>query len=246
MITINADGRLGNRLNYFITGMHLHELTGMQFIPERIEGFINTYNTKQGVINKLQVQSRNFYHDKLNFFNNLKNTNSGIIIDNMIHRYETFKQIDVNKIKEYLTINNEHLYEKPDPSDLVIHIRLGDYHWAGGGAVIDKKLFMEVINKETFNRCIILTDDPNDSYLNDFKNMGCIIRSNSTLADFVYLKYAKKICISKSTFSWTAAYVSDADKIYFPISDNKWPYFANPGPEDADMRPLDKSNWILI
>jgi hypothetical protein len=43
-----------------------------------------------------------------------------------------------------------------------------------------------------------------------------------------------------------AAYISSADEIYWPISANKWPYYANPGPNDTDIRPYDKNNWILI
>ena len=244
MITIKADGRLGNRLQYFVLGMYLHEITGMQFIPERLEGFVNTYTTKPGTINLNQIRTSSMYYN-INFFDLLKSCNSGLIVDTMILRYELFKSFG-DKIRNYLTIDNEDKYEKPNPDDLIMHIRLGDYHYAGGCAVTDKNLYMEAIKRESPSRCIILTDSPNDPYLNDFRNIGCEIRSGSTLGDFVYMKYAKKICVSKSTYSWTAAYISDADRIYLPISDNKWPYYVNPTQDEPDMRPLDKSNWILI
>lgn len=246
MITLKSDGGLGNQLNYFLTGYHLYQLTGLKFEPKRINGFINTYNSIGDIENHSQVLTSSFYSYRKLFFEKLKESYRGIIVDNMIHRYEVFKQIGQGNVKNYLAIDNENLYEKANENDLIIHIRLGDYRWAGGGAIADKNLYLNVINSETFNNCIIITDDPNDSYLDDFKRIGCQIRSRSPLEDFCYLKSAKKICISKSTFSWTAAYISEADKIYFPLSDNRWPYFANPGPDDADMRPTDLSNWIFI
>ena len=49
MITIQSSGRLGNKLNYFITGMFIHEMKGMHFTPEKIDGFINTYDVKNGI-----------------------------------------------------------------------------------------------------------------------------------------------------------------------------------------------------
>jgi len=247
MITIRSDGRMGNRLHYFVAAMHCHKLTGMKFIPEKIQGFLNTYEIKDGIVHdNIKSASEIYNNNREKFFENVKNSKNGWCIDFMIHKYECFKQIGRQNVINYLQIENENQYEKPLDDELVIHIRLTDYVFAGGGSITDKNLYLKAILMEKPNRCTIVTDEPYSDYLKDFSSLGCNIRSLDSLSDFIYLKNAKKICISKSTFSWFAAYISNADKIYFPISDNKWPYLPNPKPDDHDLRPLDLKNWILI
>jgi hypothetical protein len=161
----------------------------------------------------------------------------------MLTRYFNFKPM-LPYIKEYLQVENEESYHKPNKNDLVIHIRLGDYlriNW-----FTEKYLFLKVIDMEEYDNCYIVTDEPHSLWLKEFRDLGCIIKSNSIIEDFVFLKHANKLCISKSTFSWMTAIVSDAEKIYFPLSDNKNPYLYNPTSHDADLRPLDKKNWIII
>ena len=36
MITLRPHGRLGNQLFFFILGMYLHELLGMEFLPQKL------------------------------------------------------------------------------------------------------------------------------------------------------------------------------------------------------------------
>ena len=48
------------------------------------------------------------------------------------------------------------------------------------------------------------------------------------------------------TTSNAVDFLTDAEKVYFPLSDNKPPYLYNPIMNDADLRPLDKKNWIII
>jgi hypothetical protein len=242
MITIQSSGRLGNKLNYFITGMFIHELKNMYFIPEKIDGFINTYNIKNGIQIPEQTRISSLYSDFENLFKNIENLKTGFIVDNMIHKYSVIKEID---IKRYLLMDDS-FFEKPESDELVIHIRIGDYKYLNG--LIDNQYYLNVIEKEknNINKVTILTDSPNDEKLDQFKSIGCVIRCNNEIEDFSYIKNANFVCISNSTFSWTAAYISDAKKIYWPISSNKWPYPANPTRDDADMRPLDKENWIYI
>ncbi len=244
MITINSNGRLGNKLHYFILGMYAHELKNMYFVPERIEGFTETYHHKNGEIRSTQIRTSEIYPDFKNLYKNIKEMENGFIIDNMLHKYSLLSEID---IKRYLTMENFN-YPSPEEDELVIHIRLGDYRQINGSIVINKDLYLEVIEREknNINKITILTDSPEDNYLDDFRILGCNIRRGNELEDFYYIKEAKKICISNSTFSWTSAYISNAESIYWPISCNKWPYYANPGEHDADLRPLDKKNWMYL
>ena len=247
MITIQSAGRLGNKLNYFCVGMYLHDITGYKFIPEIIPGFINTYNIKNGVINNTQIKSSEYSYNEKYFFDELINQKKGIIVNTMVDRYFLFKKMNdykINNIKQYLIIENENLYETPSKDELVIHIRLGDYKYYNW--TIDKKLYMNVINLDRPSKVTIITDNLYDDFINDFRLIGCDIKSGNSIEDFIYLKNSKKLCISNSTFSWTAAYISDAEKIYWPISGNNPPYLSNPTKKDADMRPFDRNNYIYI
>jgi hypothetical protein len=254
MITIQSSGRLANKLNYFVTGMFIHEMTGLHFIPEKIDGFVNTYTSLPGIYIQEQIRMSSISDsiDKVeNFFQNLNQilyTGSngkierGFIVDNMINQYSLFKKMDA---KRYLLIDDGR-FKKPESDELVIHIRIGDYKY--NNSVIENRYYLNAIEleKNNINKVTILTDSPNDSQLDEFRSIGCEIRCNSEIEDFAYIKNANKICISNSTFSWTAAYISDASIIYWPISSNKWPYSPNPNRGDADMRPIDKKNWIYI
>lgn len=257
MITIQSSGRLGNKLNYFITGMFIHEMKGMHFTPEKIDGFINTYDVKNGIhiaeqieISSVYLQQNAFgrylYEDFENFSQNINKIEKGFIVDNMIHKYSLLKEMDV---KRYLLMDDS--FKKPESDELVIHIRIGDYksHKKHLNHVIENSYYLNVIEmeKNNINKVTILTDSPNDPKLDEFRSIGCEIRCNNEIEDFAYIKNSNKICISNSTFSWTAAYISDASTIYWPISSNKWPYSPNPDARfDVDMRPIDKKNWIYI
>lgn len=45
------------------------------------------------------------------------------------------------------------------------------------------------------------------------------MRSTDTLSDFVFLKSANNICISRSSYSWCAALASSAQRVFLPLSD---------------------------
>lgn len=245
MIKINSSGRLGNKLHHFVFAKYISQITNQTLIPERIEGFKHTYynhrGTKDRDYNYVYTSQFNINHP--NIFEELKNHKGGIIVNGMLGKYFNFKHI-IPYIKSYLEIENENQYQKPEKNDLVIHIRLGDYlniNW-----FTEKHLYLKVITLEKYDKCYIVTDEPNNPWLKEFRNLGCIIKSDSLLSDFVFLKNSNKLCISKSTYSWMSAIISDADIVYFPLSDNKPPYLYNPTETDADLRPLDKKNWIII
>jgi hypothetical protein len=248
MIKINSYGRLGNKLHHFVFAKYISQITNQTLIPERIEGFTQTYFNHIGTDDKdynYVDTSPYFRIAEDGVFEDIKKHDGGIIVNDMLTQYINFKYI-VPYIKDYLQIENEDILSKPNKNDLVIHIRLGDYLQIGW--YTEKYLFLKVIEMEDYDKCYIITDEPNNPWLKEFKDIGCIIKSGSLIQDFSFIKNANKICISKSTFSWMAAIASDAEKVYFPLSDNKPPYLYNPNivDFDFDLRPLDKKNWIII
>lgn len=68
---------------------------------------------------------------------------------------------------------------------------------------------------------------------------ACFYKSEGYLDDFIAIRSAKEILLSISTFSWLAAWLSDAEKIHFPIMGLYNP-LARP---DIDMLPFKDSRY---
>ncbi|HAI98139.1 TPA: hypothetical protein DCL30_01175 [Candidatus Peribacteria bacterium] len=106
---------------------------------------------------------------------------------------------------------------KPDPRALVMHVRRGDYLRVEGYP-LPFSFYKDVLKRADFDHLVICTDDPRDPFFRKFRHHDPEIKSGDLLEDFCFLKSAKKIALSQSTYSWWAAYLSDATEIYFPRS----------------------------
>ncbi len=102
-----------------------------------------------------------------------------------------------------------------EPNSLVIHIRRTDYLWQGWGLPFSS--YQSVIEEHGADRVVIVTDDPNDPFIWRFARYKPTIRSTSPFDDFLFLRSARYLMISPSSFSWWAAFLSVASKIYFPV-----------------------------
>lgn len=118
--------------------------------------------------------------------------------------------------KEYIkNINND---------DILVLIRLGDdfFHEATDSEVIDPEYYLNILDKETFNKCYIyiypLEEEYSQIYLKFFEKYNPIIipQSQNPLENFtIPLRFNKIVC-SNSTFHWWGCFISDASKIYIP------------------------------
>lgn len=87
------------------------------------------------------------------------------------------------------------------------------------GDVLSFEWYRDILEGMNFNKLYICTDIPNDPFLDHFKKYNPIISSNDKYKDFDFIRSFNKIIISMSTYSWWAAFLSNAEEIYFPISD---------------------------
>ena len=141
--------------------------------------------------------------------------------------YKNHKQL----IKKILDIPKEKLIKFED-NDVVIHYRLGDtktehlkkkvrhnekyigYH---NNQNMTNDYFIDILVNNNFNKVYVVTDSPNDKYIKTLKlKINCEIISNNMYNDFLFLVSAPNLIISHSTFSWWAAFLSNAKKIYMP------------------------------
>tara|TARA_Y100000389_G_scaffold29518_1_gene25132 strand:- start:7362 stop:8213 length:852 start_codon:yes stop_codon:yes gene_type:complete len=150
--------------------------------------------------------------------------------------YQNKKEIIKLYLNKLLSVKLEFDFKD---DDIVVHIR-GD----------DLKHIQYSINYYTkylnsYKNIYIITDNPNDNYVNyilkTYKNSNLITKKYSCygsmthlttknfnnyeiIRDFLCLYNAKNIIMSISTFSWMGAWLSNSNKIYFPINND---YFKN-------------------
>lgn len=237
---------LGNRLFQYCWAREIAERKGYRLIGSPILGFPETYRELNGISvnrNHLYTPEATQIFDMDSIYSH----DGGILICGYSQRYEYYSKYK-ERIKDWLKIENEDSYEFPHPEDLVVNIRLGDY--ISHGWDIDMKYYSKIILSESYRKAIIVCDDPSNPMLKDLVEIGCEIKDNSSygkmkfMADFVYVKNAKKCIIANSTFSWWAAFLGSAEKIYFPCF--KFPWISNPGINDVDLRVLDEERYEFI
>jgi hypothetical protein len=103
------------------------------------------------------------------------------------------------------------------PTDFVVSIRRG---WNGYPVSLcpSKEYFMEVFNHVEYDRIILCTDTFEDPFFQfmDELNVEVIKAQFSPLEQFALIKSANKILLTPSTYCWWAAFLSNAEEIYYP------------------------------
>lgn len=236
---------LGNRLFKYCWAREIAEKKGFYFSPSPIVGFPETYKIILGekfYDNEFVTPENTQIFDMEKIYNHL----GKIIIKGYPQRYD-FYSFNKKNIVKWLKIENEKLYDFPDEDDIVMHIRLGDY--ANYGWNLPIEYYENILKKEKYKNAYILTDQLNNQEINKLIDFGCIIKDNSkfgemqTIADFVFLKNAKKIIISSSTFSWWASFLGNGT-VYFPCI--KYPWIKNPKKDEIDLRVLNEKRYKFI
>jgi hypothetical protein len=103
--------------------------------------------------------------------------------------------------------------------DLVLHVRLDDYKHEYG--LINVRDMIETIIKPIEYRKLYIVCDSlrqawEKEYMNQFSELRPVFTDGTLLDDWLFLKHAKKIVASYSTFAWTAAFLGDADEVHIP------------------------------
>lgn len=236
---------LGNALFQYCWAREIAERKKYKFIPYPISGFPETYKTIEGkeITDNILVTpgaTQMFNMDQI------YQHDGRVIVYGYSQRYEYYVHFK-QKIKQWLYIENEDSYEKPNSEDLIINVRLGDYVPLGWD--LPMSYYLDILKTETYHNAIIITDEPTHPSLQILKSHGCVIKDNSHLGDnkfigdFVYVKHAKKTIIANSTFSWWATFLGEG-RVYFPCL--KFPWISNPGTNDVDLRVFDEDRYIFI
>ena len=250
MIKVQYGGRLGNNMFQYCFGRILAEKLGYELIASPIMGFDET-NQK---VNGKRVEG---YPPKLGFhevdIDNLLSLDppQPIFLDGFYQRYEYYKG-HKEKIKKWLQIDNYDVGQSD--KDIIIHMRLGDNVTTldpENPFIMPFAYYEKALQNTTYDRLFICSDPEtiDSKYIKQFEKYNPIILKGVTLTDFRSLKSFKKIIISQSTFSWWAAFLSDADEVFFPLPEkgtarliNEW----SDGRPDIDLVVSDEERYKYI
>lgn len=129
--------------------------------------------------------------------------------------------------------------------ELLIHLRLlhgvfeGGQHKDYGPLPIS---FYSQIIEETGKHPIFMGELGNDWYSNELRKSfpnATFLETGTILEDFQTLRNAKNIVLAISTYSWTAAWLSDADQIHLPVFGLFNPAQRN----DVDLLPIEDKRY---
>jgi hypothetical protein len=237
MISVKYLGRTGNQLFQYVMARILAEKTGMSMKCQPITGF-NISNNLQG----LTLQG-----DRLTLKRHVIDIESAVIHKGPIHLEGYFQRssyyipyrkkiigewIDVSKnIKELFGhVVKTKLFSMPSESDLCMHIRLGDYH--SHGYTISFDHYVKMIDAFDYDRLWIFTDSPNDRFLTQFSYLKpTVISSNNHVLDWYFFSKFRNMIISQSSYSWWAAFFSNANRVVYPITSDSGAWGLNNKPE---------------
>ena len=226
MVSVKYNGTLGNKMWQYASARIFCVNNNLTLNAEPVEHFINT---NEKIIGK-ECNS----HSK--FINGHKlpptDTDScNYSFDGYFQRYENIKEHKANIRKMFKL-------ELPPPikvleNDIVLTIRRGWNNWPIE-LCPPSEVFINILSNIDYDRIILCTDTFDDEYFDFLKplNKEVIFARFSPIEQFSIIKNSKKIILSPSTFSWWAAFLSDADEIYYPLY--------------SDLKPTENAqNWIV-
>lgn len=212
MVTVRYYGRLGNNFFQYAMGRIIAERLGFKLNAKGLPGFPNTFNTVNGKSYSSPVQ-----HIRIGEFNFdeiiASQVPRHIILEGHFQSYSYYKPYK-DAIRKWFAINQDPKII-PGEDDLVVHMRLTDQ--VTKSCDLPFSYYKNIIQRLSFNRLIICTDDPNSVYVRYLSKYNPVLPRLSTFDEFNILCHAKRFVMSEATFSWWAAFLGRAREVYFPI-----------------------------
>lgn len=222
---------LVNSGNYNMSGRMFNEPTVNITHTSKYRHYVNIDELKNMTPCRFNIRSYLEYYPNIEKYRN-KIVNDWVYIKNPLTRgnikplHGRFYSIDNNKSSTLKPVDITHVND----DDIVLSIRLGrDYLGMHKYRLLLGDYFRIVLNAVEYNRLFITSQDPFNPILRNLYEYNPIFLEHvSPMHTFNFVRLFNKIALSQSTYSWWAAYLSDASEIYFPITkDGPWSYGKN-------------------
>jgi hypothetical protein len=232
VVAYNIPGSgLGNKMFINALAYIISIKTGKELITTPIKFFKTTQQNY--CINELDnpLYTRQ-YGDQYVDLKELYNHKGDIVVNSFAQRQEYYNNYR-DKLKQFFseaTIGGE------QHNDTVLYIRNGDYKDIGVYLGLDN--YYRILDSINCDNLTIVVEHIDDDVNNIIQKYNANIFSKSVFEDFLYIKNASNIIMSQSTFSWWAAFLSEAKNIYVPLSikgKSKGWWYVNPDKDEVDL-----------
>ena len=229
-------------------GNHLFQYACCRILSKKTKYFLNAkkpgnfYESNLGENNNIIIQDNPIICSDIwqMDYDKLSKHKGMICIRGYYQVYENIKNYKEYVKKIYSFEKNGSLY---DDDLIAVHIRLGEYYRDNNNLPVE--YYIDVI-KDSKKVPVIYTDEPNHSFISEIKDVfNCKVVSNSEWQDFVDIASYKHIAISQSSYSWWAAWLSDATRIYYPRTSKKYWQHRKDG-NDIDVIVDDEDRYIYV
>lgn len=237
-------GGLGNQLFQLALGNILAQSLGRKLsVGGKVdlisaESYPRTPAIKGLDLNRCEVLSDHvIYRDQLI---KAQKHHKTLVLDGWFQRYSYYAQHKAGIINLF----RDSLFNRVEggnESELVFHIRTTNYRRPNVRArymmPLSINYFRSAFQSRTWQKAYIVTDDREDELVLAVQALtNAEIISNNQIDDFNFIRNSKNIVLSTSTFSWWAAWLSNANTIYLPRKGN-WNPLLRP---DLDFRVPEK------
>lgn len=239
MVTVKYLGRLGNNLFQYALGRTIAESLSQSLQAAPIDGFEGTYDT----VNAPQetYDGGIMPHNYVKFSNQILKINDepidiedispgnsafrkqGVALDGWFQRYKYYKG-NKDKIRQWFQIDDIDVGQTIN--DVIVHLRLGDCilgDLSEHPYVMPFEYYEAALSTTQFDRLYICSDPETtdhpmfEDYMQKFSKYNPNLLKGDAIEDFRAVKSFDKIIMSQSTFSWWAAFLSDASEVFCPV-----------------------------
>jgi len=221
-VQINYNGRCGNKIFQYVSARIFSEknklnlLTGLDCEIVKTKNhslFDDDFFEKQILINE-----SSFDLDELNFYGK-----------NVKYIFDDFFQncVYINNNQELVISFFDLPILDKNNEDIVLNVRLDDKVHSNNlenpenwdkAEIVHPDYYKKILDSETYKNVYIVVDkikyEWEKKYMSHFDQYNPILVSKTPVEDFNFIRSFNKIVTSVSTFSYWAAFLSDADKIY--------------------------------
>lgn len=213
MVTFDAGGRLGNRLYQYTIARLFAEKNGLWLATP--------YEWNDTITASSYQHGKQYENDKIIIKETIDTPN---ILEMKIEKrhyhlsgYWQEAHYYIPNREQILGFFNEKATEYLDTDNIIMHVRLDDYKLFGKrGTVLNPQYYVDCLEREDFEQLFIITDAPKDNYFKAFDKYNPIYAKGSEKQDFWFMTQFDRIICGNSSFSWWAAFLSNANTVYMP------------------------------
>jgi hypothetical protein len=214
-LTYNDGCRLGNRLYMYAAGRLMAQKLGVALQSEPLEGFPRTRDVLEGV--SIGVAGA-YPATKVNGADPIPSW------PEVEHLRGKSIEIEHGFVNSRYFVNDRDLirswfWSKPlmevDPDDVLVNVRLREF--TPYGLTLHPSYYLTVLERMSFKKLYLMTDDPSDPYLGFLSKWNPIPVTGYGPEHFFKALAFKRIVMSNSTFCWWFTFVSEATEIYLPM-----------------------------